>query len=146
MNNRGSNGGSKHAEGMKKEVSSNRASPSNSDNDDYTAWRWNDHVNNHLEFNIFESGSYKDGMELLSISLTKGKKSKVSIGQFSIAVANIRTGIRVIELQNSVNGKKGGSSLLIDVQIYRREKQMEEHSKRQMKKVSSSNCLKLLSK
>ena len=77
------------------------------------------------------------------------KKKKIAVGQFSIAVANMRCGLRVVELQSSNNGKclEGGASILVNVKIERRQNlglQSKRRTEGMMKKVSSSNCLKLL--
>ena len=110
---------------------------------EYAAWQWNEHLNNSsLKYNIFEPHSYRDGMELLSVTLMKKKKM---LGHFSIAVANIRLGLRTVELHNCTNGQllvgPGGrsASMLMDVKLVRR----KEEEMFNMTKGSSSNCLKL---
>ena len=113
----------------------------------YAAWRWNESAaDNTLSFRVFPPRSRNDGMELVYISLTKegNKRKKEIAGQFCIAFANMRPGIRVVELFDN-SGHSSGARLLLDVQVVRHENdaQQTEDEYAMLKKVSSSNCLKL---
>ena len=108
---------------------------------EFAAWHWNDATP--LEFEIFEPGTSRDGMELLHVTLHRKKRI---VGQFSIAVINMRPGIRVVTLRSGMGQRlPGNASLLIDVQIARRERDQDYDPNSNidsLRKVSSSNCLK----
>ena len=82
-------------------------------------------------------------MELLHVTLHRKKRI---VGQFSIAVINMRPGIRVVTLRSGMGQRlPGNASLLIDVQIARRERDQDYDPNSNidsLRKVSSSNCLK----
>ena len=120
----------------------------------YAAWKWMSKET--MSFSIFNR--QKSGMELLHVSLSLKKKKKDIIGQFSMAVTNIRSGIRVVALVDQ-NGMpmEGGACLLLDIQFHTYKKNRGRSStmgtedsdddifdtEQSMKKVSSSNCLNL---
>lgn len=71
---------------------------------EYAVWRWDEGMKG-MEFNIYDKKG--PGIELLFCSVVygDGSRKRRSIGQFSIAVANIRPGLRVVRLRNHQTGE-----------------------------------------
>ena len=84
---------------------------------EYAAWAW-DIDSPSMEFNIYERKG--PGMELLFCTVvhTDGGRKRRSVAQFSVAVSNMREGLRMVQLRNHQTGAflhGGAACMLVDV-------------------------------
>ena len=84
---------------------------------EYAAWAW-DIDSPSMEFNIYERKG--PGMELLFCTVvhTDGGRKRRSVAQFSVAVSNMREGLRMVQLRNRQTGAflhGGAACMLVDV-------------------------------
>ena len=84
---------------------------------EYAAWKWDDEGPS-MEFNIYERKG--PGMELLFCTVvhTDGGRRRRSVAQFSVAVSNMREGLRMVRLRNHQTGaflQGGVACMLVDV-------------------------------
>jgi hypothetical protein len=84
---------------------------------EYAAWKWDDE-GPIMEFNIYEKKG--PGMELLfcTVVYTDGGRKRRSVAQFSVAVSNMREGLRMVRLRNHQTGaflQGGAACMLVDV-------------------------------